>query len=124
MRQARALKARVASSEEDEYGDVMHEFQDLVRKAVANRRSRRSSREGRDRPHSSNPLSGIVEHLTSLRSERSELYVKSPSRRNSDMRRLSPTMLGKEHQSQPGSNDVSRRGSWLSVSSAESGHLQ
>ena len=51
----------------------------------------------------------------------SKLHVKSPSRRNSDMRGLSPT---KGHLSPPGSNDVSRRGSWLSGSSAESGHLQ
>ena len=112
MRQARALKIRAANSEEDEFGDVIHEFQDLVHKAVAKRRSRRSSLVSLDRSHSPNPLSGSMEQLTSPRSEKS-LRLKSPSRRNSGRRRLSP-----------GSSDVSRRGSRLSVSSVESGDLQ
>ena len=42
LRQARAMKARAKKKDDDEgYDDVMHEFQDLVKKAVANRRSSR-----------------------------------------------------------------------------------
>ncbi|KAL8616760.1 hypothetical protein ACOMHN_017797 [Nucella lapillus] len=84
MRQARQLKARSAKEDDDEFGDVTREFQDLVRRAVARRRSTQGSRTDMDRSYSPDPWSEL---LNSPRME-DKLRVSSPNRRRSSIHRL------------------------------------